>query len=193
MHGKGQFMNVHHNSNTHTRQRVAEQFERARRPAEIERHRQLMGQAIGVFDHELLTDLQFGGFTAETIVLLELAPLVQIAWADGAVSARQRDVICQIATRELVGQDTPAHDRLAAWLECCPPDDVFDVSLFAIHAKLDRLEPAVQATLQRKFVSDCTAVALAADSVLGDHKISMEEGRVLARILMSLKPGRLAR
>jgi hypothetical protein len=176
-----------------TRQGVAEQIERARRRAEIQRHRQLIGQAIGVFNEELLTDLQLVGFTAETIVLLELAPLIQIAWADGAVSERQRDIILEIAFRELVSEGTPAHNRLTAWLQRCPPDEIFDASLSAIHAKLDPLEPEVRGTLQREFVRACTAVALAADSVLGDHKISVEEGRVVARILLSLKPGRLAR
>jgi hypothetical protein len=151
-----------------------------------------VGRAIGVSDYELLTHLQCAGFTAETIALLELAPLVEIAWADGAVSERQRHLIFQIATREVITEDTPAHDRLVAWLEQRPSDDVFDVSLAAIRAKLDSLEPEVHAMLHRRFVGDCTAVSLAADSALGDHKISQEEGRVLARILMSLRPGRSA-
>lgn len=177
----------------YSRWRTEKESEQAHRRAEIQRHRQLMGQALGVFNHEVLTDLQLAGFTAETIVLLEFAPLVQIAWADGAVSNRQRDLIFRIATREFVSEDTPAHGRLTGWLERCPCDDVFDVCLFAIHAKLEPLGPEVRATLQRKLVHDCTAVALVADGVLGDHKISMDEGRVLARILASLKPGKVGR
>lgn len=83
-----------------------------------------------------------------------------------------------------------AYDRLVAWLERCPSNDVFDVSLLAIRAKLHSLEPDVHAMLHRRFIGDCTAVSLAADSALADHKISLDEGRVLARILMALRPGR---
>jgi hypothetical protein len=185
-----QGMSMHDDSKMHTRQQAGDPVEPARRPAAIHGHGHLMSQAIGVSNHELLTHLQCVGFTAETIVLLELAPLIEIAWADGTVSERQRDYIFQIATRELIGKDTPARDRLVSWLEQRPSDDVFDVSLAAIYAKLDSLEPEVRAMLRRRFVADCTAVSLAADSVLGDDRISMEERRVLARILMSLRPRR---
>jgi uncharacterized tellurite resistance protein B-like protein len=159
----------------------------------MQRHRDLMGQALGVFDHQLLSVLQFAGFTADTIALVEFVPLVHIAWADGAVSNRQRDLISRIATQELIGEETPAHDRLIGWLERCPSESVFEVALFAIHAKLDPLAPEIRAVLQRKLVHNCTAVALVADSALSDRKISADEARVLARILDSLKPVRLAR
>jgi hypothetical protein len=156
----------------------------------IHRDHHLVSKAIGISDHHLITHLHCAGFTAETIALLELAPLVEIAWADGTVSDRQRDLIFQIATREAITEDTPAHDHLAAWLEQRPSEDVFAVSLAAIRAKLDSLRPEVHGMLHRRFMGDCTAVCLAADSALGDNKISPEEGRVLARILMALRPGR---
>jgi hypothetical protein len=180
---------MHDNSTIPTRAH-ADQSEPARRQAMIHRDHHVVSTAIGVSDHELITHLQRAGFTAETIALLEFAPLVEIAWADGAVSDRQRDLIFRIATREAITKDTPARDHLAAWLEQRPSNNVFAVSLAAIRAKLDSLGPEVHAMLHRRFMGDCTAVALAADSALGDNKISLDEGRVLARILMSLRPGR---
>lgn len=155
----------------------------AQRRTEIQRHRDLMGEALGVFDHRLLTVLQLAGFTADTIGLVELVPLVQIAWADGAVSNRQRDLIFRIAAQELIGEETPAHDRLIGWLKRCPSKCVFDVALFAIQAKLDPLAPEIRAVLQRRLVHNCTAVALAADSAPNDRKVSIYEARVLDWIL----------
>jgi hypothetical protein len=152
-----------------------------------------MAAAIGVFDQELLTDLHLVGYTPQTIALLEFAPMVGIAWADGYVSKRQRAAICQVAVREHVRNDTPADMLLRVWLDRCPPDEVCDVSLCAIRAKLNRLRPDAREALQRQFIRDCTAVALGADSVVGDNKIALEEGRVLARILVSLRPGPLRR
>jgi hypothetical protein len=181
---------MHDNGTIHTGERVADQTEPARRLATLRGDDQIVSRAIGVSNHALLRRLQRAGFTPETIGLLELAPLIEIAWADGAVSERQRRLIFQIATREAITKDTSAYDRLVAWLERRPSNDVFDVSLLAIRAKLHSLEPEVHAMLHRRLIGDCTAVSLAADSALADHKISLDEGRVLARILMALRPGR---
>jgi hypothetical protein len=149
-----------------------------------------MAEALGVFDQQVLMDLDLVGYTPQTIALVDFAPLVRIAWADGYVSKRQRAVIFQVALREQVRNETPGDLLLREWLERCPPDEVFDVSLSAICAKLNRLRLDAREALQRQFIRDCTAVALGADSLVGDNKIASEEGRVLARILVSLRPGR---
>lgn len=179
---------MHDNGTIHIGTRVADRSARQRAP--LCGDCQFVSRAIGVSNPALVICLQDAGFTPTTIALLELAPLIEIAWADGAASECQRRLIFQIASREAITEDTSAYDRLVAWLERRPSDDVFAVALAAIRAKLNSLEPEVHAMLYRRFVGDCTAVSLAADSALEDHKISLDEGRVLARILMALRPGR---
>ena len=149
-----------------------------------------MAEAIGVSDGDLLTELVIAGYTPQTIALIEFAPLVRLAWADGHVSQRQRYAIAQVAVREHLRNDTPAAKRLAEWLERCPSDEVFDVSMSTIRAKWDGLPLDACEVLQRRFIGDCTAVARGADGVVTDNKIAPEEGRVLAKILVSLKPSR---
>jgi hypothetical protein len=151
-----------------------------------------MAEAVGLFDRELLADLSVAGYTPATIALLEFAPLVRLAWADGRVSQRQRSAISQVAIREHLRDQTPAGKRLRGWLERCPSDEVFDVSLSTIRAKWDQLPLELCEALQRRFIRDCTAVARGADGVVDDNKIAPEEGRVLARILLSLRPRRIA-
>jgi hypothetical protein len=153
----------------------------------------LLAEAVGVFDGELLASLRVAGYTPLTVGLIQLAPLVRLAWADGHVSPRQRSTIVQLAVRERVRADTPAGARLREWLDCCPSDDVVDVSLATIRAKWDRLSLDVCETVQRQFIRDCTLVARSADGVHDDHKIAPDEGRVLAKIFMSLRPSRRTR
>jgi hypothetical protein len=148
----------------------------------------LLADAVGVFDSQLLAALAVAGYTPLTVGLIQFAPLVRLAWADGHVSPRQRSAIVQVAVREHVRADTPAGARLRGWLECCPSDNVVDVSLWTIRAKWDRLPLDVCETVQRQFIQDCTLVARCADRVDDDHKIAPDEGRVLAKILMLLKP-----
>ena len=148
-----------------------------------------VAEGIGLDDAELLARLAMAGYTPETVPLLEFAPLVRLAWADGRVSPRQRSAIARMAARERLLDETAAGKRLRIWLEQCPPDELVDVSLSMMCAKWDRLPLELHESLQRQFIRDCTAVARAADGVKWDNKIAPEEGRVLAKILLSLKPG----
>lgn len=169
------------------RRRDQDLMDQMRRRSEVEYERRLIGEAIGVSDAEVLVELQLAGYKADTIVLLELAPLLQIAWADGSVSADERNVIVQIAARERVVSDSPAHIKLQVSLERRPPDGFFETSLRAIQAMLSRLQPDVQNALRRQLVDNCTAVAVASGGFFGRRKISDEEDQVLEYITTALE------
>ena len=52
--------------------------------------RRNLAERTGVADDEVLRDLEALGYTSDTVMLLHLAPLVQVAWAEGGVSERER-------------------------------------------------------------------------------------------------------
>ena len=56
-----------------------------------------MGEALGIADEEILQDLQELGFNRETVKLLHLIPLIQVAWADGQVTSKQLARVLEIA------------------------------------------------------------------------------------------------
>lgn len=183
--GSGQTVLVHVSSTLHM---DTNSDRRAAHERCLNRNDRFMAEALGISDGDLLAELRIAGYTRQTIALIEFAPLVRVAWADGHVSQRQRSAIAQVALRKHLCNDTPAAKRLADWLERCPSDAVFDVSLSTIRAKWNGLPLDACEVLQRQFIRDCTAVARAADAAVTDNKIAPEEGRVLARILVSLKP-----
>lgn len=164
------------------RRRDQERIERRARWTEAADERRLMAEAIGVDAHDVLVDLQIVGYKADTIVLLELAPAVEIAWADGSVSTRERDVILQIGAREGVVPGRPVYGHLNCWLDSPPSDQLFDTSIRAIQAMLDGLQPDVREALRRKLVGDCTAVAAASDNFLLGGTLSNEERHALNHI-----------
>ena len=152
--------------------------------------RRLMAEAIGVDAHDILVELQLVGYKADTIVLLELAPAVDVAWADGRISAREREVILQLGARGCVVDGSFVYGHLNCWLDCPPSDHLFDASIRAIHAMLDTLQPDVRNALRRKLVADYTAVALVSDSCVFGGAISNDERRALDHIIAVLEhPG----
>jgi len=86
---------------------------RMRERATAESERQRIGATTGVADAQLLQDLQDLGYTAETITLLHLMPLVQMAWAEGHVSMRERDLIIEAARARAASRRTPT--PISSW------------------------------------------------------------------------------
>jgi hypothetical protein len=168
------------------RRRDQELLERQGRRAEAEAERRLIAQAIGLNDDAVVVDLQLVGYRSDTIVLLELAPPVQVAWADGSVSTRERELLWKIAAREHVAQGSPAHDQLGLWIAQRPSTDLFEASLRALSDILNSLQPDAQASLRRKLIDDCTAMAGASGGFLGWSHVSNDERHVIKRIAKEL-------
>lgn len=74
-----------------------ELVERMRKAAAAEQARREMGAKVGVDDPELIREMEALGFTPDTIGLLLLVPVVQMAWAEGGVSDSEGDLLVKLA------------------------------------------------------------------------------------------------
>ena len=93
------------------RKRDQELVEKMRRAAAAEQGRAELGQRVGLTDPALLGQLEALGFTPETVVLLPLVPAVQMAWAEGGVSAAERELLVQLARRRASRPGAPPTGR----------------------------------------------------------------------------------
>jgi hypothetical protein len=143
---------------------------------------QQLGEQAGVADAEILQDLQELGYTPETVALLYLVPLVQVAWAEGGVSDRERTLIVEAARARGIEADTPADAQLAEWLTTRPSEKLFEQTLRAIRAILESRPEAEREASRTDLLSYSTAIAEASGGVLGLRSVSSEERSLLARI-----------
>lgn len=165
------------------RELIAKMRERA--AAEAERTR--IGAQTGVADEQILRDLQELGYTADTVTLLHLVPLVQMAWAEGHVSMRERGLIMEAARARGIEADTPADRQLKGWLATRPSDELFSTTLRAITAMLASRPDAEREASEKDLLSYLTSIATASGGVLGWGAVSDEERAVLARITQELE------
>lgn len=164
------------------RELIAKMRERA--AAESERQR--IGSTTGVADPQLLQDLQELGYTAETISLLHLVPLVQMAWAEGHVSMRERDLIIEAARARGIESGSAADQQLAGWLAKRPSEELFTTTLRAIRAMLESRPDAERQAGEKDLLSYLTSIATASGGVLGFGAVNDEERAVLARVTQEL-------
>jgi tellurite resistance protein len=140
----------------------------------------------GIREPAVLAQLRELGFTAHTVVLLFLAPLVQVAWSDDGVSARERDAVLQRAARGGVLPGSTAHGTLTAWLDVRPTDAFFSACLDAIRSVARFLPEDQEAAIVHDLLRASRNVARASGGVLGVGAVSAEEKALLRRIAAEL-------
>lgn len=169
------------------RKREKELIEKLRRRAEEDASRRRMMERTGVADDEILQDLEALGYTPETVMLLHLLPLVQMAWAEGGVSGRERDLIIEAARARGIEDGSAADRQLSNWLTKSPSDDFFERTLRAIGAILQARPSDEREASRHDLLAYCTAIASASGGILGFGKVSDEERHLLARISQEME------
>jgi hypothetical protein len=169
------------------RRKDRELIEKMRLASEADQARQELEAASGLRDPELLQELQALGFTPDTVSLLPLVPIVQVAWAEGSVTDAERALIVKLARERGITPGSPADLELAAWLGERPSDDVFTRATRLIRAMLDRPAGEGPAVSADDPMRHCEEIAAASGGVLGFRRISAEERALLRQIEAALK------
>jgi len=162
---------------------------RERRAREEDRRK--MAEMMGVDDQEVLEALQDLGYTSETIPLLHIVPLVEVAWAEGGVADREREMIFKIAEARGVRPDSAPYEMLSHWLENKPSERFFQNSLRAIRVIFDLLPEEQRMAGRRDLITYCSQIASAvASGIFGPGGINDEERALIARIATEIGQGR---
>ena len=172
------------------RRKEKEVIEKMRRNSEADAQRRRLGERAGVADDEVLRDLQELGYTQDTVMLLHLVPLIQTAWAEGGVSAKERDLIVRAARSRGIEAGSSADQQLMRWLTERPSEQFFEKTLRAIRAILQARPPEERESSERDLLSLCTAIASASGGIVGFGAVSEEERHILAHISEELEKSR---
>jgi hypothetical protein len=169
------------------RRKEKEVIEKMRRNAETEAQRRRLGEQAGVADEDILRDLQELGYTADTVRLLHLMPLIQTAWAEGNISAKERELILRAARSRGIEAGSSADSQLTRWLTDRPSEELFERTLRAIRAILQSRSPEEREASEKDLLSLCTAIAAASGGIVGFGAVSEDERRILAHISEELE------
>jgi hypothetical protein len=163
-----------------------ELIEKVRRAAAADQAKREVGERAGLSDPGLIEELSALGFTTETVVLLPLMPLVQMAWAEGGVSDAERQLIVKLARARGVVDGSAADRQLAAWLISRPDEAVFTRATRLIRAMLASPAAAQSGMSADDLVKYCESIAAASGGILGINRISAEERALLSSIAAQL-------
>jgi hypothetical protein len=150
--------------------------------------RQVLEQQTGLHDPALLRELDLLGFTPDTISLLPLVPVLQVAWANAGISTAERTLILNLARSRGIAEGTPAYHQLTLWLDVKPADETFHKAARLISAIVDSPDHRVDLSAD-ELIAYCDRIAHASGGLFGIGAVSAEERAALQEITAALKRG----
>jgi hypothetical protein len=145
-----------------------------------EASREALGKVSGITKPAVLDKLLELGIRAETVAALSLVPLVEVAWADGTLDAKERRAVID---RAGMAPDSTAGALLHAWLDRRPDSKLLVAWTHLVHAMSEQLGPEGTARLKSELLERARAVAAAAGGLFGvGSKISAPEAAMLAKL-----------
>jgi hypothetical protein len=174
------------------RQQDAKLLQSLRKGAALDEIAAALSEKLQVEDPDLLVRAREAGITTDTAAAFLVAPLVQVAWAEGSVTKQERSAVLRLAVERGVDPHSPAYSQLEAWLDVRPPDTLFEVASRVIQRGLSVLPAEERDERINRIIDACHEVAAASGSEfarllgLGDGVSGAEES-ILDTIARSLR------
>ena len=146
-------------------------------------------RSSGIADDEVLDRLISVGLKKHTIIALSLIPLIEVAWADGVIHDKEREVILLNAHCRGLEEGGDGHALLQAWLRDRPDPALTEAWEAYVKALGSQLNIQENILLQTEVTLLAKKVAAAGGGFLGRGKVSPSEEKVLARIAAAFTQG----
>ena len=158
-----------------------------------------LADKLRVDDTQLLRGVVELGLTSETGAAILLAPLVQVAWAEGKVTPAEREVVLDVARSRGVLPGTPPYAQVETWLRERPSDGLFETAMEVMKVAASVLPQGEREERIREVVAACRRVAEASGGGLArllgmsSAAVSQNEAAVLEAITAKLRSAPPAR
>jgi hypothetical protein len=142
-----------------------------------------ISRVSGITQDEVLEKLVALKLNAETLAAFTLFPLIDVAWADGAVDGKEKKAVLDAAAQSGVKAGSDAQTMLEGWLLQPPPPAIRDAWVNYVQTLSATLPAGDRELLKRELLGRARAVAEAAGGILGiGAKISKTEADCLKKL-----------
>jgi hypothetical protein len=148
--------------------------------------REALSRASGITNPTVLQTLMELGIRAETVAALSLVPLVEVAWADGTLDAKERR---EVVDKAGVAPGSAESTLLEAWLDRRPEPRLLTAWTHLVQGMCEHLDADGIARLKTSLLERARAVAAASGGVFGvGSKVSRAEADMLGTLEAAFAP-----
>jgi hypothetical protein len=146
------------------RQQDAKLVEQLRANASLDDIAVALAEKLNIENSELLARARALGITADTAPAFFLAPLVQVAWAEGSVSKQEQQTVLGLARERGIDEGSTAYGQLGEWLAVRPSDALFDTACEVMKTGFAVLAPSERDERIERVIEACLKVAESSES-----------------------------
>jgi hypothetical protein len=144
--------------------------------------REALAKVIGITNEAIIDRLIELGIRPEIVSALAIVPLVEVAWADGSLDAKERQAVLERAEKSGIAPGTADHDLLRSWLEKKPEPRLLAAWTEMVRGLSERMPPQELASLKAGLMERAKAVARASGGFLGVGAVSAAEQDAIDRL-----------
>ncbi len=145
--------------------------------------REALAKVSGIESDEMLEKLCALSVNADTWTAVSIAPLVEVAWADGKISEAERLAVLSSAEANGIASGSPGYLLLESWLAHRPDGRLLEVWGAFIVGLCAELGKSERESLKNQVLGRARSIAEAAGGFLGlGSKVSSEEEVILAEL-----------
>ncbi len=147
-----------------------------------------LAEISGIESDEILEKLCALGIEADTWAAVSIAPLVEIAWADGTIDDKERQAVLSSAEANGISSESTGYRLLEGWLAHRPDGRLLEVWGAFIVGLCAELGASEREALKEQILGRARSIAEATGGFLGlGNKISSEEEIILAELAKAFK------
>jgi hypothetical protein len=145
----------------------------------------------GIKNDAVLEKLVSLDIRPETLASLSIVPLVEVAWADGQIDAKeQKAILSAMEKKGLSKQGDVNYDMVKQWMTHRPAADLLAAWTHYIQGLCEQLSDGEKKALQSEIMGNARAVAESSGGLLGTGiggTISKPEKEMLAKLEAAFK------
>jgi DNA-binding XRE family transcriptional regulator len=157
-------------------------IERLREMKQRTMSREALAKVIGITNEAIIDRLIELGIRPEIVTALAIVPLVEVAWADGSLDAKERQAVLDRAEKSGIAAGTADLDLLRSWLDRRPEPRLLTAWTEMVRGLAERMSPQEVATLKAGLTERARAIARASGGFLGMGAVSAAEQDAIDRL-----------
>ena len=150
--------------------------------------REALAKASGISDDGTLDRLLELDVRPEVVSALAIVPLVEVAWADGSLDAKERQAVLTGAEKSGIAPGSPNYELLQSWLDRKPEPKLLTAWTEMIHGVREHMSAQEIESLRTGLIERAQAVARASGGFLGIGSMSAAEQDLIARLESAFRP-----
>lgn len=150
--------------------------------------KEALSEVSGIKNEHILQKLVELQVRPETLASLSLIPLVEVAWADGNVDTKEKELVLSCAIKMGFPKGGPDYKILSQWMTHRPSVELLDAWIHYIQGLCEKLTGEEKGELKKELIENTRSVAMASGGFLGlGNKISKSESAILEKLENAFK------